>query len=609
MESAMNPVPLKGFLSLVLTLLLGSFLPAFGAEQKLPPAAGEETKGELRLRKTVKTREYQGRSVEGEERVVGPGDSLWRMLIQEKGLPEKRFGRYVLLIGSLNPNLKKLDVLQVGDTVFIPTRPDEILGIQVPAGKGEARVYRVKKGDHLFKILREQFGIREERQIHGAAGQVKELNPRKKNWNLLFVGEAIRFPGKFGAPTVAATGPETAATGTEKAVVGREKARPGTEKAVQEIPAPKPVPQVVEVIGLDYGQRLPVKENLDILGEVVGALGNETQREGEETLLLQEGTIRIDRSSFPVIGNPKLGRRVVLDLEGKMPASVRAGVEAQGAGTAVVPVKKGASLHDVANSLLSQLGFQILPANRSIVIQDAGVGIHVKGEWIVTTPEDSGGKQEMWIISLTDPPGKTPDYLREYLSLKGMNLKDILLPLSPASVSSVSTGSRRQGVTSQVERWPADKGAIVDSLLRSYQIPFSTDREISVSLREGIRLDTKIDRLFEFGGKKFALLFRSAGNEIKRSLEEKEGVRVVEIDLLSLSSRNLILRALETLGERVAYREHHFPATEGAGRDKLIMTVHGFLIPHKSLLLTDREIPKDLETFFGEKGLHVVYFQ
>ncbi|MGH7828889.1 MAG: hypothetical protein ACREP8_01810 [Candidatus Binatia bacterium] len=605
MESAVNLLPLKGAWVLSLALLLAGSHPAVGAEQELPAATGEEAKGQLRLRKTVKTRDYQGKSVEGEERVVGSGDSLWRFLIEEKGLLEKRFGRYVLLIGSLNPHLKKPDVLRVGDTIFIPTRPDEILGIQVQAGKSDAKVYRVKPGDYLYKILREQFGLRDDKELFHAAGKVKELNPKKTKWNLLFVGERILFPGKFGVPPAPGAPPQAVAAGAEQTAVASQKAAPAIEKAVPD--APKPAPQVVEIIGLDYGRKLPVKENLDLLSEVVGVLGNETQRGGEETLLLQEGTIRIDRSSFPIIQNPKSGRKVVLDLEGTMPGSLKTRLEAQGAGTAVVPVRKGASLHDVANSLLSHLGFQSLPANQPVVVQDGGVGLHVKGEWMVAAPEDGGGKQQMWIISFSDLTGKTPDYLKEYLSLRGMNLKDILLPISSGFVS--PSVSRGRGTMGQIERWPADKRALVDSLLTSYQIPFSTDRELSVVLREGIRLDTKIDRLFEFEGKKFALLFRSAGNDLKRSLEEKEGVRAIEVDLVSLSSRNLISRLLQTFGERAVYREHRFPAVDGAGKDKLVVTIYGFFIPQRSLLLTDREIPKDLEFFFGEKGLHVVYFQ
>ena len=76
------------------------------------------------MRKSINTANYQGREVEGEDRQIGRGDSLWRILVEEKGVPGKTFRSYVVIIRGLNPQLKNLDVLRVGDKIFIPLRPD-----------------------------------------------------------------------------------------------------------------------------------------------------------------------------------------------------------------------------------------------------------------------------------------------------------------------------------------------------------------------------------------------------------------------------------------------------------------------------------------------------
>lgn len=579
MEGEINSMRV-GWLQLLGLLLFSalSLSPSSYAQEKR--SAEPQEAAQLKLRKTpLKTREYQGKPVDGEEKIVAPGDSLWRYLVQEKGLSEKRFGRYLVVIASLNPQIKNLNVLRVGDTVFIPVRPDEILGIQVSSAKGQPKVYRVKQGEYLFKILREQFGLREKKEVANTYEQVKELNPRKKDWNILFVGEAILFPGQAEATKVVKTEPG-------------EPAKPA-----------KPL----EVVGLDYGRKLPAQENLELLEQVMGALGNETERRGEVALPLREGTVHLDRNSFPIIHNPKMSQKVILDLGEKIPPTLRAKLEAQSPNTPVVAVKKGASLHDAVTSLLSRLGFQSLPANRPVVIQDRGVGLQLKGEWMVTAPEQLGGAPEMFIISLTDAPGKTPEFLRSYLSMRGMNLKEILLPSSPLAPVSLSLGSPEK--SSQAERWPADKGAMVDAFLKSYQVSFSAGHPISVSLREGIRMDIKADRFFEYETKKVALFFQSVGDAVKKALQEKDGIRAIEMDLPSLTSRQILSRLLEIFGETAAYRDNRFPATEGGAKDKLVLTIPGFFVPDRSLLLTDREIPKDLEPFFAEKGVKVVYFR
>src|SRR5687767_12423125 len=86
----------------------------------------DDTESQMSLRKSAETREYQGQAFQGENRQIVPGDSLWRILVQEKNLPEKKFGQYVALIQRLNPQLKSTSILKVGDTVFIPMRLDEI---------------------------------------------------------------------------------------------------------------------------------------------------------------------------------------------------------------------------------------------------------------------------------------------------------------------------------------------------------------------------------------------------------------------------------------------------------------------------------------------------
>lgn len=228
---------------------------------------------------------------------------------------------------------------------------------------------------------------------------------------------------------------------------------------------------------------------------------------------------------------------------------------------------------------------------------------------MVTAPEESGGKQEVVIVNLTDLSGKTPDYLKDYLLLKGMNLKEILLPSASFPSPSVSLRSNVQEAGSLLESWPRDKGALIDALLKNYEVTFSSAQQFSIVLREGIRLDTMVDRIFEFGGKKVALVFHVVSDEVKRALQEREGIKAVDLDLPALSSREVISRLLEALGEKTTYREHRFPAIEGGAKDKMVVSLSGFFVAKRSLFLTDREIPKGLQRFFAEKGLRLVRFQ
>src|ERR1043166_947974 len=262
------------------------------AQQGLAQNIESETDSEkITLQKTVMTREYNGQNVEVQERVVRPGDSVWRMLIQENNLPEKRFGGYLGVVRRLHPQLNTVAVLRVGEKIFVPLRPDEALASAPAAVKteisrpasGATKDYTIKPGDYLTKLLREQLKITDEKTLLTYVKLTKDLNPEKKNWDLLQPGETIRLPDSGEAPRapVVADRPPTPSDKKAAATVSTQPApASATEsKAVSEaspIIQPLAPPTVVPSKSLDY-PREAAKENLSLINEVVASLGNEIQ--------------------------------------------------------------------------------------------------------------------------------------------------------------------------------------------------------------------------------------------------------------------------------------------------------------------------------------------
>ena len=132
---------------------------------------------------------------------------------------------------------------------------------------------------------------------------------------------------------------------------------------------------------------------------------------------------------------------------------------------------------------------------------------------------------------------------------------------------------------------------------------------LSIKLSDGLRVDTRTDRVFETAGQRTALFFRAMDPDIRKSLQEQQGIKTIELDLRSLSSRELIARVLPLLGDQAAYLEHRFPAAPDSARDQVTVKVWGFQLTKKPIFLTDRQIPPPLHRFFFEKGLEIVYFQ
>lgn len=56
--------------------------------------------------------------------------------------------------------------------------------------------YRIKAGDNLTRILREQLNVDDERQLPQYTAQLNQLNPGRQRWDNLREGELIRLPAK-----------------------------------------------------------------------------------------------------------------------------------------------------------------------------------------------------------------------------------------------------------------------------------------------------------------------------------------------------------------------------------------------------------------------------
>lgn len=581
--------------------LLASLAGAAQESDAPEPASGT---AEINLRRSVGVREYQGRQINGEERQVGRGDSLWRILVEEKGVPERRFRSYLVVIRGLNPQVKNVDALRVGDKIFIPLQwedLDKAPGRSEAAGTtaapltpGRTVEYRVKAGEHLYRILRERFKLTDERRIAQYFALVKDLNPERKIWDNLSEGDMIRLPAEDAADVARGEirgGPSPAAS---------ETARSPSPAAQQRISPKRANP--TEII------HATARENIDLLLQVAKVIGNEAERGGEEVLQLPQGAVRLDRGAFPVVYNPALRQRVVLDPESKIPPSLKSQLNDPRVGTPVVQMGDSVKVAEAVRQLLAGIGYQSLPNDRPVVVQDAGVALEARGQWIFLAPTVSNRPQEVLVVNLAEQASETPGYLSAALARHGLHLREVVLPGGSASASDANTTSLLKKGEPPREL-PKDRRELIDALLLSFRVPFGVAETISVDLGDGLRIDTLVDRVFDVEGKRIALLFRRVDPMIRKALLERHSTITAEIDLNAQTSREIIGRVLEILGDRTGYIEHRFAAYSGPAKDRLILKAWGFHLARRSVFLTDRQIPPSLHRFFFEKGLDIVYFQ
>lgn len=601
-----------------LFLLVGAFAvtlwvaaPAIAQESVSGPESGQ---AEISLRKSVNTKKIQGQIIEGEDRVIGKGDSLWRILVEEKGLPGQKFQSHIVMIRGLNPQLKNLDVLRIGDKIFIPLRPDQALdawkkpelaaGASSAPGAGVTTDYRIKAGEHLYQILRSQLKLADERKIAQYYALVKDLNPERKNWDTLAGGEVIRLPTVGPMREVIAAAP-AAARGAKTA----PDVSTASESGAVILPTPstenKPA---IAPMHRQGALRAPAKENMALFAKITEAIGGQLQQSGEEIVVFKDESLRFDRSIYPVVFSPALRQRVVLDPGNAIPVSLKNKLNDPTIRMPVLRMSKEVSIQEAVSQLLAALGYQTLPADRPVEIQDQGIAYEARGDWMALGPEERNKTQEVFVINLSDNPNAVPEYLKAQLVKNGLSWRVVELSADEGKPAQATKSEAADGLTA-IKTWPRGKEEIIDSLLLSYGVPFGVAEGFSVELRDGLRVDMRTDRLIEMGGKRIALFFRPGDRDLRKALEEGENLRAVEVNIAALSSREIISKILGLLGDSTPYRENHFSAVNGTDEQKLTVKAWGFQLVKRSLFITDRQIPAALNRFFFEKGLEIIYFQ
>jgi hypothetical protein len=561
---------------------------------------------EINLRKSVVVREFGGKPVSGEERQIGRGDSLWRILVQEKGLPERSFRSYLVIIGGLNPEIKNLDVLRVGDKIFIPLRFSDASGGSSAAdaqatasaqAAGEQTVeYRVRAGESLYGIIRDRFKLTDERKVAQYVVLIKDLNPhRKRTWDSLQEGEIIRLPVVEGSGLAKSTPDQFAASGaaaSRRPLVGA--GGPGRDIARSADP--------------ERVLRSPARENMPILVKVIHATGNQIQQSGEEVIALPDERVRFDRANYPVIYNAALRQKLVVDRDGKLPLSLKTKLNDPRIGTPVLSMGDGVTIENAVRQMLIGFGYQPLPNERPVVVQQSGIAFEAKGHWMALAPATSNTMQELVVISLSETANPIPEYLAAELAKQGLHLRNVVLS-NTQSDAAPTVLSPRASVRAAVKQWPAGKIELLDAVLTSLGVPFKREEMFTVELSAGLRVETRVDRMIQADGKWAAIFFRRGDPETFRALHERHGIKAIGLDLAPLSSRDLISRVLELTGQAAAYSEHRFPLAPGSAAATTALTAWGFQLEKKGMFVTDRQIPPGLHQFFFEKGLDIIYFR
>jgi len=543
------------------------------------PAQGQEEEKtySINLVKTAEVerdiREVGDKKILTQEYTVRNGEYIWKIL-REKGLLKTwNLPELLSVLKKLNSSLPNLHLVHPGEKVIIPLRivpistgpleerPSSVEVTPVSSLKEmEFENYTVMPGNSLIRIAKGRYKIRPKELRNEYLPLLMKLNPAIKNLNIIHPGQVIRLP-----------------------IFSPEIVRKPIEPAISQRPE---------------GQQSPLASGLS---EIFLEMGEEWVQTGEHFIPLKSGgQIDLKANSFPIV-NLRSGRKLIVDLQNKLPEKIGQLIESSWENYRVVRLMGEDNLGSALDKILSVSDYPKVSKRGEAIGLKGEIALEIAGDWVITLSENpTENRPSLVVINLTDPhSARTPQVIKNYLS--GLNVKVIDYPPAREDLVENSEEAKKLGPET-------DPASLVSALLSLTGHSFSTQVKIPVyqSKNAGFKLIINADFLLSIKGRDAIIDVTGLAPEIISFLEEHQ------LSILSLAAEKehiaMVAKMLEFLGVQYRAGSHSFKTSTRDDSKNITLTLSGIVFNDhsgKAILVTPLNLPDEIVTFLSLRGYQV----
>jgi len=523
--------------------------------------------------------------------------------------------------------------------------------------------YTVKKGDHLWQLLRER-GLLEKKNLPEVLAALKKLNSSFANLDVIYPGDKIVIPLTItpvkGLPVVAQKGQETVLSLEQikdlklenytvqqgdsliKVVKGRyslrdeqineaylqilAKLNPDIENLDRIYPGqmvrlPIYTPQIVRVPikrekpsrPVETAQASPAAPSAPSeqpkgppalsqqLTEFFTLLGEEWINTGEHFIPLRAGgQLNLKAEAFPVLSLVN-GQRVIVDLHRELPEKMAQVIAANWDNYRVVHLKGDEDLRSALNKILAACDYYRIYKQGEPLEMRGDFTLQVSADWIIQTSEDTS---QTLIINLADKSGsRIPPELRNFLT--NLGVRSIEYPPSQQNAPEPVSPAARSDVLFAGN----NKAAVIESVLTLTGQTFTRDVEMPViqGHKSGVSLMIKADFFLYVDGKDSIIDFTGIGPDIVPLLKE------YKVSVLSLANEEdpaqIVSRILDFIGVKFDSKPHPFTTAGKEDSKNFKLTIPGIVFRAnngQNVFASNLRLPDEIAGFLSRRGYKVL---
>jgi len=341
------------------------------------------------------------------------------------------------------------------------------------------------------------------------------------------------------------------------------------------------------------------------LGDIFNQMGEEWIDIGEHFIPLSSGgQINLKADTFPAL-NLRSGIRLIIDINNQLPEDICRLIEADWEDYRIVPLANSDNLTAAMDKILAASNYyKILKSGKQFTI-GGDIDISIAGDWVIIPHR---GKRDITdkiaVITLINSPSeRTPGMVRAYLERLGIKVIDY--PGFPA-LAPVKEGVPTQKKITIEENTDFPLPTLLLNLTGQ---PFSSQVKIPVYKGGGSGFDLIIngDLFFSRKGKDCIIDFTGLPPDIVSLLRKHQFL------VLSLASETdlnrMTERILDFLGLPFDSKPHRFLAAARDDTRNITLTIPGVSFhaqEGKKILATDKKMPQEIVSFLNQKGYNLL---
>jgi hypothetical protein len=331
-------------------------------------------------------------------------------------------------------------------------------------------------------------------------------------------------------------------------------------------------------------------------------MGEECVQSGEHFIPLKSGAqINLKAASFPII-DLQNGQTVVVDLRGGIPEKMARLIESCWRNYRVVRLVERDDLGSALDKILRVCNYpKVFKRGEPFELQ-GDIAFRITGDWIVSLSETRSDKRlRVVVINLTHTPTTlgTPRIIKDYL--EGLGVKVIDYP-------QVDEDLPEDTHETEILERGTDSLSLIEMTFKLIVQPFSSQVEIPVyqSHRPDFQLTVKANFFLKTKGRDAIVDLTGLEPEIISFLEEHQCLYlslVAEKDPL-----DMVAKTLKFLDVQFDPGPHSFMATTRNDWRNIKLTLPGIIFTDsrgKPILATSLNLPGEIAAFLSRKGYKI----